>query len=166
MIQSRRGGRARSGGVAIWVLLVIAVVSGFSAVAVIRTASTRKQLELNRNRLQADWLARSGYEIAVGRLLAKPDGYTGETVQLIAGSEVKIVVKKGFGKKEDGKKDDKKDDKKKEGDKKDADDAGIFRVECEARYPVGPQVVVISLRRTLKRIEGPQGARIETISIE
>jgi len=152
-------------------LLVIAVVSGFSAVAVIRTASTRKQLELNRNRLQADWLARSGYEIAVGRLLAKPDGYTGETVQLIAGSEVKIVVKKGFGKKDDdkkndGKKDDKKDDKKKEGDKKDADDAGIFRVECEARYPVGPQVVVISLRRTLKRIEGPQGARIETISIE
>jgi hypothetical protein len=140
---------------AIWVLAVLAIVSGFSAVAVIRTASTRKQLDLSRNRLQANWLAKSGYEIAVGRLLANPDGYTGETVQLIAGGEVKIVIKKGLSKKAD--------EKKKDDAKKDADDTGIFRVECEGRYPTGPQVVVISSRRVLKRVDGPQGARIEAI---
>jgi len=159
MIRSHRVQRSRRGAGAIWVLAVLAIVSGFSAVAVIRTASTRKQLELNRNRLQANWLARSGYEIAVDRILANPDGYAGETVQLIPGGEVKIIVQKGFGKKPD----DKKDEKKKDDTKKDVDDAGIFRVECEGRYPTGPQVVVISSRRVLKRTAGPQGGRIEAL---
>jgi hypothetical protein len=46
---------------------------------------------MHRNRTQAEWLARSGAELAVARLLAD-EKYTGETVAPIAAGPVTIAV--------------------------------------------------------------------------
>ena len=61
--------------------------------------------------LQADYLARSGVERAAARLLANPDGYAGESLQLIPLSSVQIEVQQ------------------------ESNSPGVYRVTSEARYP-------------------------------
>jgi len=139
MTRSRRGSLNRRGAAIVWVLVVLAVVSVFSAASLARFVACRRQLDIAQNRVQAEWLARSGYELAVGRLLADPDGYTGETTTLIPGGQVKIIVKK------------------------DPDKNGVYRVDSEARYTTYPGVVVFTVRRTLKRDDA---GKITTLSAE
>ncbi|MDB5309774.1 MAG: hypothetical protein JWO38_3976 [Gemmataceae bacterium] len=141
MTGSRLRSSSRSGAAAVWVLVVLAVVSGLSMAAAARLGYARKQVESYRNRAQAEWLARSGYELAVGRLLADPE-YSGEKVSPIPEGEITIVVRKHL---------------KKE---------SVFQVECEARYRAGPDAVVHTIRRALKRHTSPQGVRIETVPDE
>jgi hypothetical protein len=132
----------RRGLATIWALIVIAAVTTATAVAVAQFAAARRQTEMYRNRIEADWLARAGCELAAGRLLTDPEGYTGETASPIPGSKVKIVVHK------DGK------------------DKNIYRVESEARYPDNERNLVLRTeRRALKRIEEGQGVRIESAPV-
>jgi hypothetical protein len=117
---------------------VLAVVAAVSVAATGRFVLARREADAYRNRLQAEWLARSGYELAVGKLLANPDGYTGETATPIPNGEVKIVV----GKETVGK--------------------DVYRVECTARYPAGDRAAVVrTVTRTVKRTDDAGRARIE-----
>lgn len=128
---------------AVWALVVLAVVSGMSAAAIGHFMGARRQVDSHQNRLQADWLARAGYELAVAGLIADPKKYTGESVALIPKGEIKITVKNDSG------------------------ENGVYRVECEARYPAGARdAIVKTLHRTLKRVEDKRGVRIETVSLE
>ena len=139
MIQSSHRRRAESA--AIWVLVVLAFVSTMSLTAVGRFGSARRALDAYTNRAQAEWLARSGVEVAAARLLADPNGYSGETIKPLPRSEVRIVVRK------------------------DSTEQDVYRVQCEARYPTDARVVVRSVTRALKRVDGPKGVRIEPVSI-
>jgi hypothetical protein len=140
MIQVSR--RRRRGTAAIWVLVVLAFVSTMSLTAVGRFGNARRALDAYTHRAQAEWLARSGVELAAARLLADPDGYSGETVKPLPRSEVRIVVRK------------------------DPAERNVYRVECEARYPTDvTRVVVRVVNRSLKRVDGPKGTRIEFVPL-
>ena len=130
----------RRGVAAVWALVVVAVVSALSMAAVAQFASARRHADQTRHRAQAEWLARAGYELAVARLLADPAGYTGETATPVPGGEVKIAVRS------------------------DPSAKGVYRVECEARYPTdGRGLVVARLDRAVRRTEGPKEVRIERV---
>jgi type II secretory pathway pseudopilin PulG len=134
-----RAREPRRGMAAIWALVVVAVVSAMTLAAAARMAGARKRVDGDRNRAQAEWLARAGYELAVGRLLAAPDGYPGETATPVAGGEVKIVVRT------------------------DPDGKGVYRIECEARFPAAAHGVVSRLDRAVRRSDGSDGVRITPV---
>jgi hypothetical protein len=113
MTLPRRNDQRRTGAALMWVLVILAVLSVTSATAVWQIGAARRGLALRHNRLQAVWLARSGCELAAARLLADPEGYTGESIETIADAKVKIAVER------------------------DASRPDAYRVRCEARYPVG-----------------------------
>ena len=119
---TRANGRRR-GMAAVWALMVVSVVSALTVAAAARMMAARRHVDAHRNRAQAEWLARAGCELAVGRLLTAPDGYTGETVAPVADSEVKIVVRP------------------------DPAAKGVYRIECEARFPTTGPLVVSRLDR-------------------
>ncbi len=129
--------KVRSGAAAIWALLVLAAVSALSAAAIGQVVIARRQIDAYQNQIQAEWLARSGYELAVARILADP-GYTGETITPIKGGAVKIVVRKEAGAN------------------------APYVVESEARYSAGERhSVVRTVRRTVKRIASADGVSVE-----
>jgi type II secretory pathway pseudopilin PulG len=137
MTAPRQHRLTRSGAAAIWVLVVLAVVAAVSVAATGRFVLARREADAYRNCLQAEWLARSGYELAVGKLIATPDGYTGETATPIPNGEVKIVVGKETAAKE------------------------VYRVECTARYPAGDRAAVVrTVTRTVKRTDAAGRASI------
>ena len=138
MITRHPGRTTRRGAAIVWVLVILAVVTAFSVTAVARFVSGRKQLDMVQHRIQAEWLARSGYELAIDRLLSKPETAIGETVTILPGGEVTFSVKN------------------------DPNRKGVYLVESEARYTAYPGVVVAGIRRTLKR----DGNRIVTLSAE
>jgi hypothetical protein len=140
MMQLRDRASRRSGVAAVWTLVVMTVVAAMGMVATVRFASLRKQVDADRNRVQALWLARSGLELASDRLLANPDGYTGETVSPIPGGEIKIVVRKHPTR------------------------ADVYQVESEARYRVGLTVLVQSDRRAVKVQKNAAGTRLEVVA--
>jgi hypothetical protein len=131
----------RSGIAAFWALVVLSVLAVTSAAAAWQFAAVRRTLEGRQHRLQAIWLARSGAELAAARLLADPDGYTGETVEPIPESRVQITVQKDPARPE------------------------TYRVRCEARYPVdGPGTVEHAVTRTVtRRTEGAK-TRVEMLA--
>jgi type II secretory pathway component PulK len=134
------GHTPRRGVAAVWALVVLTFVSALAAVAASRFAGSRQEVDGYRNHIQAEWLARAGYEFAVDRLLADPKNYQGETITPMPRGEVKIKVTALAEKKD------------------------CFEVESVARYPVGDRKVVVqTLRRTLKRVEAPPGVKIEPV---
>jgi hypothetical protein len=111
-----------------WALVVFTVLGAMAAIAASQCSAIRRQLENRRNKYQAIWLARSGVELAAARLLAGADGYTGETVEPIPDSEVRITVEK--------------DPARPDG----------YRITSEARYPVsGPGTYTHTLTRSATR---------------
>lgn len=133
-----RGTHRRRGMAAVWALVVVAVVSAFAAAAAARLMAARRHAEAERDRAQAAWLARAGFELAVGRLLEKAD-YAGETAAPVPGGEVKVAVHP------------------------DPAAKGTYRVECEARYPVPGRAVVSRIDRTVRRAGGPDGVRVAPV---
>ena len=132
--------RPRKGGAVMWALVVLTFVSAMSLAALGQFGTARRLLDTYAHRTQAAWLARSGVELAAARLLAEPDGYTGETVKPVPGSEVRIAVEK------------------------DPAEPDVYRVQCEARFPSDSRLAVRQLiRRTLKRVSDPKGTRIEFV---
>ena len=142
MIRTRRNPTGRPGAAAVWTLVVITFVAALGIGATAKFASLRTQVDAERNRVQALWLARSGFELAADRLMANPDGYTGETVNLIPGGEVKIVVRKQM---------------KKE---------SVYEIETEAKFREGSKVVTRTDHRSLKLQKTALGVRAEVIANE
>jgi hypothetical protein len=122
----------------VWALVVLAVLAVTTATAAWQFGAARRGLAWRHNRLQAEWLARSGCELAAARLLADPADYTGETVELIPEAKVVVVVEK------------------------DAAKPDTFRVRCEASYPVGERTEVSrAVVRTVTRHADGDRTRIE-----
>jgi hypothetical protein len=122
----------RTGAVLLWALIVLSVLAVTSATAAWQIGAARRGLTLRQNRLQAEWLARSGCELAAARLLADPAGYTGESVELIPEATVRVTVEK------------------------DADKPDTYRVRCETNYPVGDRTELsrAATRRVTIRTDG------------
>src|SRR5438105_7071194 len=106
-----RSTTGRTGAAVMWALVIMVVLGVMMSTAVWQFGAARQVLERRQNALQALWLARSGAELAVARLLADGDAYTGEKIELIPDSDLRITVEK------------------------DAADQTKFRIRCEARYP-------------------------------
>src|SRR5205823_6183126 len=100
----------RPGAALLWALVVLSVLGVTSAVAVREFGLARRQLAMRDQRLQAEWLARSGAELAAARLL-EDESYTGETVEPIPNGPVRIAVET------------------------DAAKPGSYRILCEVHYP-------------------------------
>jgi type II secretory pathway pseudopilin PulG len=125
----------RRGVAAVWALVVVAVVSALTAAAAARMMAARRHVATHRERAQAEWLARAGYESAVDRLLTA-DGYTGEKLTPVPGGEVTVEVRP------------------------DPAAKGVYRVSSEARYAVPGRVVVARVERAVRRADGPDGVRV------
>ena len=132
---------SRKGIASIWAMVILGIISVVSVATMSQFAAARRQTDAYRNGLQADLLARSGYELAVAKLLAEPKEYTGEKLTPIPGSEVKITVTKDPG------------------------ENGTYRIESVVHYPTGERnAVARTIHRTIKRVEGPKGVQIEPIA--
>jgi len=124
-----------------WMLVVLSVLTVLMAVITWQVLANRRWLDRRQNQMQAVWLARSGLELAATRLLSNPAGYSGESLQLIPESEIRIEVQRG------------------------SDSANSYSVTSEARYPAsGKAVVVRSLTRRLRRVTGKEGVRVEVVA--
>jgi hypothetical protein len=130
----------RSGAALLWALVVLGVLAVTSATAVWQIGAARRGLSLRQNRLQAVWLARSGFELAAGRLLADPADYSGETLELVPESRVRVIVEK------------------------DSTQPDTYRVRAEATFPVGDRTEVSRslTRRIAIRADGDR-KRIEVL---
>jgi len=79
-------------GIAIFYTLVVLSVVGIMLAATARqSAGARRVYEVRRNQVQAQWLARSGIEMAAARLL-ESDSYRGETIEPLPDSRIQIKV--------------------------------------------------------------------------
>ncbi len=132
----------RSGAAAVWALVVLTLVSGFTVVAATRAAQTRKKVDREQALAQAVWLARSGVELAIDRLLTNLDGYTGETVSPVRGGEIQIVVRKHLKK------------------------ADVYEIESKGRFRSGVDNVLQSSRSTVKLQRVAGGSRAEVVPDE
>ena len=77
----------------IWALTVLSVVTLLTATLARQMLLDRRAIKLNSDQAQRVWLARAGIEIAAERLLHEPASYTGETVELVPRSQVRIEIK-------------------------------------------------------------------------
>jgi hypothetical protein len=124
----------------IWALVVLALLSALTGMLIGQVRASRRQLDRRQNRYQAEWLARAGIELAAAHLLRKPAGYSGESVELIPGSKVRIEVTEGKGA------------------------ANVFRVSCEAHYPTeGLDAAEYSLARRFRRVTEKEQVRLEVL---
>jgi type II secretory pathway pseudopilin PulG len=121
----------RSGAALIWALVVLSVLGITSAVAVREFATARRTIAIHQNRIQAEWLARAGAELAVARLLAD-DNYIGETIEPIPNAPVRITIERDKAK------------------------SDTYRIKCDATFPTGDyRAVNTQLNRTAtRRIDG------------
>jgi hypothetical protein len=102
----------------------------------------RRLLDRRQNEIQAVWLARAGMELAAARLLTDPAGYTGESVELVPRSQIKIEVRS------------------------EPDAPNTYVVISEARYPTNlPRPVMRSLTSRFRRIVDKDRTRLEMVSL-
>ena len=129
----------RRGLAAIWALVVLAVITVLMTLITWQSLAGLRQADRRDHQLQAEWLARSGLELAAARLLAAAD-FKGETLEPVPRSRVTISVET----------------------KPDA--PGLFRVTSEARYPVeGRLSVVRTATREFRRVADKERTRVEVV---
>lgn len=130
---------SRRGLAAIWALVVLAVLTVTMTLITWQSLAGLRQADRRDHQLQADWLARSGLELAAARLLAAAD-FKGETLEPVPRSRVTISVEAK------------------------ADAPGLIRVTSEARYPIeGRLSVVRAATRVFRRVVEKERIRIEVI---
>lgn len=81
------------GVAAVWAVVVLAILSLLLTGITRQLLTTRQVLRQREQRVQADWLARAGIELAAARLLGDPSTYNGETLEPIPNGRVKIEVR-------------------------------------------------------------------------
>jgi uncharacterized membrane protein len=84
--------KARRGLALLVVFAVMAVLSVVLATVTFNAVAQRNMAQQRQHRLQADWLARAGIDLAAARLLEKPAAFTEELTELVPGAKVGIVV--------------------------------------------------------------------------
>jgi hypothetical protein len=133
--------RCRAGVATIWVMVVLSALTLLGATITAQYLTIRRVQRDHENKLQAEWLARSGVELAAERLLGDTKGYDGEKAELIPNSELKIEVKQAK--------------------------PDLFEVTSTARYPTnsGPRVVERTQTRTFKRVVDGEKVRLEVVPI-
>lgn len=128
----------RRGAAMAMAVVALAVVAVVSTAVTWQLVTSRRVLDQRLYRLQAEWLARAGVELAVGRLLGDPTAYGGETVELIPDGVVRVRVYA------------------------DPVSADVLHVTSEAHFPVGaPNVVVRSSHRALRGVRHESQVHIE-----
>jgi hypothetical protein len=139
-ISSGTAGRRR-GVAAMWAIIVLTILAVVMALTVRQSVTAVRLVDRRQHQLQATWLARSGIELAAGKLLAAPDGYSGETLELVPGGRVRITVQT----KEDM--------------------PGVFWVTSDARYPVEEVAVVMrSTSQVVRRVMEKDRVRLAAVT--
>lgn len=139
---------SRRGVALVIIVLVLGVISMLLAATAWQATASRRLLERRQHQLQATWLARSGFEVAAGRLLADPARYGGKvsvmSVALLDQSTVSVTIRR-VGQ-----------------DSKPA--TQTFTITSEARYPTGGRdVVVRSITRQVRLIRERDRTRVEIV---
>lgn len=83
----------RRGIAAVWAVIVLGVLSVVLAGITAQLLSNRRTVDRQQVRAQGLWLARSGAELAAGRLLSDPDGYKGESPELLPEWKLHVEVR-------------------------------------------------------------------------
>jgi hypothetical protein len=126
-----------------WALVVLSVLSVVMATITWQVLANRRWLDRRQNQIQSVWLARAGLELVATQLLNKPAGYTGESVQLLPESEIRIQVQR------------------------ESDSPNTYSVTSEARYPTGGNTMVKrSLTRRLRLVTEKDRVRVEVVAPE
>ncbi len=86
--------RRRQGVAIVMALVLMTVLTVVMSVVVMQMAAERRVLGDREQMLQADWLARSGVELAAARLLDDPAAFELERQDLLPDATVKITVEK------------------------------------------------------------------------
>jgi hypothetical protein len=122
---------SRRGVALIWALAILSLLGVMSALTAKQFAAARRLLDSRYHRIQADWLTRSGAELAAARLIGE-ENYTGETIEIVPGGPVRIVVTKDSG------------------------TPGRYRVRCDVAYPAGDfrAAKAVLTRTATRRTEG------------
>jgi Tfp pilus assembly protein PilX len=129
----------RQGAALMGVLIALAVLSILFVAVTWQNMANRKLVRNRHQQLQSAWLAQSGVETAVARLLKNP-AYKGEEAKPMEFSKVKISVLV---------------DKSKE---------NVFQITSEARFPDNEaEAVVRSVTRRYRRIEAGGKIRMEAL---
>ena len=128
----------RHGVALVIVLAILSMISFFMVTITAQILSNRRTVEHRGQQLQAAWLARAGIERACSRLLSDPAKYTGESIELMPNSQLRIEIQP--------------DPKSKD----------TFLVTSEAFYPAdNPHGVKRLLARRLQRVPDGPRARVE-----
>jgi Tfp pilus assembly protein PilX len=128
----------RRGVALVIVLAILAMISLYMATITAQILSNRRTVEHRGQQLQAASLARAGIERACSRLLSDSRKYTGESIELVPNSQLRIEVQP--------------DPKSKE----------TFLVTSEAFYPAdNPHGIKRLLARRLQRVSDGPHVRIE-----
>lgn len=131
----------RSGIALIWAIVILSVLTVVMALVTQTSVTGLRRADRRQQQLQADWLTRSGIELAAARLLNDPKEYEGETVELIPEGKVRIAIQTK------------------------ADAPGTYWVTCEVRYPSEePEAVVRTAKRTLRRVTEKDRTRLEVVT--
>ncbi len=89
---NRAGTSSRRGVAIVWLLIVLGLLTAVMANITRQHWNNRRALQQRHKHLQAEWLARGGLELAAARLLTNPTGYDGDSVEPLAGGQIKIAV--------------------------------------------------------------------------
>src|SRR5437879_6089497 len=82
---------------ALWMLVVLAVLTTVLATTTWQHLTARRLLDQRHKQLQAAWLARAGVELAAARLLSNPAEYTEDVATLLPGAQVHVTVQREQG---------------------------------------------------------------------
>jgi len=137
--RSRRLLTARRRGIAMMMALVaLAMLGALLGAVAWEMNADRRILADHQHRIQATWLARAGLETAFSQLLTGNKSYTGESLEIIPASQVRIQVQAEPNSKE------------------------AFLITSTAKYPIGrPPGPEITIQRHVKLIGRGGKAQIE-----
>jgi hypothetical protein len=82
----------RAGAALVVALATLAVLATLMTVILHQMTARRKLLSVQHAALQADWLARSGIQYAIARLLAEPEPFTADLNQLATDCRLRVCV--------------------------------------------------------------------------
>jgi hypothetical protein len=134
------GTQRRPGIALLWVLFVLVLLSAVMGIITKQHLDGRSLLGHRSKRLQADWLARGGIEVALARLLQSPQPFSGDIGDLLPDSKVHVEIKTVPGSTTD------------------------FVVTSEAHFPTNePRPVLRSLSRQVRRVSEKGQTRLATI---
>jgi hypothetical protein len=129
----------RRGAALVVAVIILALVALLLTAIAWQVRANRRHGDRREHQLQADWLARSGVELAAARLLDDPAGYRGEAVEPIPQGRVRIEVQE--------------------------EPDGSFDITSEASYPADDRAVVVrTSTRHVRRITDGDRVRLEVVA--